>query len=217
MRISHKHKFVYIAITKTGSSTICNTLNEYSDIRFNKSHNQPNMGASELKKKFDMQNWNWEEYFKFTFVRNPWERIVSQWEYRHKQIHKYESEKYNTGRDFPIRCKELLTELNFDFNNFILYLAKNKTTGSSLVCDQRDWSLDDKKDKSLLNFIGKTENLQEDFNTVCDKIGIPEQQLPHRNKTKHKHYTEYYDDETREIVAEKYAKDIEYFGYEFGE
>ena len=227
MRISHKRKFVFIAITKTASSSIRKVISKDNyidlfpgDLEENVS---PHVTASELKKIFIKMNWDWNEYFKFAFVRNPWDRIVSQWAFQLKHIK--EAEYNNTCSDFMLKVKA------GGFKNFIKHLSRFHKTAEHqfretgrfrgdgkgpLYLNQLDWILDE-NGNNLLDFIGKVENLREDFDIICDKIGIPQQQLPHKNPTSHKHYTEYYDDETREIVAEKYAKDIEYFGYKFGE
>ena len=66
-----------------------------------------------------------------------------------------------------------------------------------------------------ISFIGKLENLQKDFNAICANRGMPQQKLSHERKTSHKPYREYYDKEAKQLVAQKYAKDIEYFGYKF--
>ena len=127
MRISHKHKFVYIAITKTGSSTIRSGLDEHSEVTPSHDKESPlhfHVEAFRLKKYFHEQKWDWDEYFKFTIVRNPWPRIVSQWEYKLKTVHKYESKKYDVNEKFAKVTKNLLKRLNFDFNNFVLYLKE---------------------------------------------------------------------------------------------
>lgn len=68
-----------------------------------------------------------------------------------------------------------------------------------------------------VNNIIHTNELQSGFDSLCDSINVPRKQLPLINKTSHKYYTEYYDDEAREIVAKKCARDIEMFNYKFGE
>ena len=192
--ISKKHNFIYIAVPKTGTHTIHNAFLKLDDEaifvegknkdrkdRVNQSLYKHIKGSS-LKVEIE----NYDTYFKFGFVRNPWDVVVS-W------VH-YGGHSMDEGWATPTNLKK-----------FPKYYWDS----------QCEWLF--AGDRCLVDFIGRFENLQEDFNIVCDKIGIPRQELPCRNPTKHKHYTEYYDDETRQIVAEKYAKDIEYFGYEFGE
>ena len=70
-------------------------------------------------------------------------------------------------------------------------------------------------DPKEFDFIGRYENLQQDFDHVCDSIGIPRRILPHANKSRRKPYWKYYNTKTRDIVAEIFREDIEYFGYEF--
>ena len=225
MIISHTHKFLTIAIPKTGSKSIRQSLDatdsNYIDVRpvvndINSPYYQ-HVNADRLKHEFAEKGWNWDEYFKFTFVRNPYSLEVSMYSYMHtiiKQWRNGEGKFANKKLPFAVKRQVELYK-NFiekypTFRDHVLHHTTKKGIKPQLeyICD--------KNGNNLLDFIGKFETLQQDFDTVCDKIGIPRQKLPHENKTNHKHYTEYYDDETRAIVAQKYAKDIEYFDYKFG-
>ena len=186
--IDHNNKFIFIHINKCGG----NTIDEHFTEKF-----QGHTKAFEYKK---LNPNEFDNYFKFTFVRNPWDRVVAFYHYQLKRKWDY----------YPF--DETLSFKKF-VKNWLIQMPK-QTPLNTNPC--YDW-ISDKDDNLLVDFIVRFENLQADFNTICDKIGIDRQKLPHKNKSKHKHYTEYYDDETRKIVGEKYAKDIEYFGYEFGE
>ena len=63
-------------------------------------------------------------------------------------------------------------------------------------------------DKIIIDSYIRFENIQEDFNKVCDEIGIPNKELLHMNKSKHKHYREYYNDELKDIIASRYKIEI---------
>jgi hypothetical protein len=195
--INHKYKFLFIHIPKTSGRSTELCLNrrcgkDDTGTRLNgplQLLRNPHKTLDDYYKIYSKQEL--KSYFKFTIVRNPFDRIVSEYFYSRKRR---------------------LTQSR-DFKTFVVNGEIDTQSYPNHNIPQIDFFVDKKR----IDYIAKFENLQEDFKTICDKIKIPHQELPHHNNTKHKHYTEYYDDETRQIVAEKYAKDIEYFNYEFGE
>lgn len=230
MIISHKHKFIFIHIPKCAGTSVTHSLvhNLYlespnkNEWRFNgvnkelaqifKEHpeegNCDQLNQHEkfysVKQFFIENELDINEYFKFSFVRNPWSRIVSTFAYGKKM-----AEESDPWTDWANHLKDL------DFLNF------TKEYGPEI---QLEWVSEQKISKNDLgepdiglDFIGKNETLQEDFNYICDKIGVHRQKIAHVNKNPHKHYTEHYNNETRDIISKKYAKDIEFFGYKFGE
>jgi hypothetical protein len=201
MIIDDNLKIIFVPQQKTASCSIISALklnpnrehktqinlNKYIRSKTCKNYDGHHVPLFELKNVYPKVYENKSDYFKFGFTRNPWERLVSTWKYAF------------VPKRISQYGKVSFRKFIKDYTDVWLGVEMN-TLDFCNGCD----------------FIGKFENLQEDFNIVCDKIGISRQKLLHINKTKHKHYTEYYDDETIEIVEEKYAKDIEFFKYKFG-
>ena len=193
------YKFIFIHIPKTGGTSIESALcRKEPDHRKHISFSQY---ESELGSGI-------KSYFVFSVVRNPWDRMVSYWKYRQGK------------KQAPIdgKLSDFTDWINFvfslDLNNLTNKVRKKNIPFFRAAIDTQFNFLKNKQGCIGLDVI-KFENLQNDFNKICKKINIDQLSLPHKNKTKHKHYTEYYDDETREIVAKRYKKDIEIFNYSF--
>ncbi len=73
----------------------------------------------------------------------------------------------------------------------------------------------DQQDNPLMDFVGKMEDFQKDYNNICSVIGIKPGKLKRKNRTEHPRYQELYSEEAKKLVAELYKKDIEILGYEF--
>ena len=141
----------------------------------------------------------WEQSYSFSFVRNPWDKVVSQYYFKIKN-----GDKGLT--DHWISFNEWVVEAYGKQNPIYVDRAKS-------FMPQLEWLVDD-AGKVIVDFIGKFENLQADFAKVCTAIGKTVS-LGHTNKTKHLHYSELYNEETKQIIAQVFEQDIAYFGYHF--
>ncbi len=231
MILSHKHKFIYIKTIKTASSSIEIALSEYlgdediitparSDLQQQRPKNRqaqnyqldhpavpkrpffkrllgrperpyhPSIGYYEHMPAWRIKAYIgdeiWNEYYKFSFERNPWDRQVSFYNYK------------NRNKTAPISFEKSLRQKKSFVNNYNLYSIEGDIA---------------------LDFVGKYENLAEDFQKITDIIGLDKEvALPVANVSKTsttKPYRDYYDEKSRQRVGEWYRREIEFFGYEF--
>lgn len=212
MIISHKHKFIFFKTRKTAGTSLQIALSEFcedNDVitgshkfygketeeqgegininNFFTDHPHPEL---EQTKKFLGED-IWNSYFKFAFVRNPYEIVVSRyfWERR--------------GKLKIDDCSK---------DNFKSWIKKELTNKS------HDWLWPYiATDHIELDFIGRYENIQEDTDYICNILNLPKLTLG-KNKSGYRdknHYTEYYDNETKDLVSSFFKKDLDLFNYSF--
>ncbi len=216
MLISYRHKFLFVHIAKTGGTSIRAALNRY---RFRDPYFIPRFVCSKLSALFDhrlgvkiprhakavaaMEMLPRELYnslFKFAFVRNPWDLQVSSY--------------HHILRERPHLIKHI-----DNFEEFLEWKL-DPTRPYHYIIDtsitlQSDYVVD-LHGELIVDFIGRYERLEKDFKEACRQIGIEAPKLPHRRKAGDRRpYQEYYNRRTRELVARRFRRDIEIFGYEF--
>ena len=197
--ISHKHKCIFIHIPRCGGTSI--EIAMCGRNWFNIESSTKHLIASTAKNIYKPY---WNDYFKFSFVRNPWDRMVSLAKYPGTYKLNLNKGKLVGFEDYFQKFPEIEVDGRSKSLSDTFYPIKNSVYLNILNVE--------------LDFIGRFENLNEDFEFIYKSIGDIPPLLTNDSihRSYHGHYTEYYDDETRQIVAEKYAKDIEYFGYKFG-
>ncbi len=144
----------------------------------------------------------WNGLFRFAFVRNPWDLVVSAYHFEKRYVAQSHVKLTEPDRAEAVRrCP--------DFDRFVrIYPLLEPVDMTSMIVDEDG--------ASIVDFVGRFENLQADFAAVCDRIGLHRTGLPHENRSDgRKAYRDYYSEETRDIVARYFKRDIERFGYEF--
>lgn len=190
LRTGNGQPFVFLHINKTAGTSVLRALGIPV-----KQHRT----AREVIDRIGREKW--QSAWKFAFVRNPWDRAVSLYEYRRG---KDRTGIASSGLSFTRWVDRVFTEdPDPRYNN-------NPRSFQS----QCDWLKDERGDIAI-DFIGRFENLASDFSRVAERIA-PGASLQHLNASRRGSYTRYYDPQSRQAVARWFAEDIERFGYDFG-
>lgn len=187
--ISHERKIILIHIPKTGGTSIENMLDMYGKYRHLPYHESRAMYSK-----------YWDKYFKFSFIRNPWDRLVSIYHF-----YKFGNERIN---------RKIKRNLEPTFGEFIMGLKNNPNHPlKMLISPQKDWVYSP-NGELMVDFLGRFENYENDINKIFEIIG-GKAPIRHDRKSVRGNYRDYYTPELVKIVEELCRVDIEFFGYKF--
>lgn len=207
MLLSDSHKFIFVHNYKVAGTSIRHALRSFETPLYERTswlsrqlaklgaHELPDCPdhakASEIRDQFPQR---WQQYFTFGFVRNPWSWQVSLYFFMLENEDHWQH--------------ELIRSMS-GFDEYIEWRVndENKVLQSEFFCDE-EGSL-------ITDHIGRLESIQDDFQSICDNLGI-EANLPRKNSSSHQDYRYYYTEWTRKLVADHFAEDIKRFGYSFG-
>jgi len=202
--INHRFNCIFVHIPKTAG----NSVNRLFGVEWENHKDLARYAAEVPEEKF-------KSYFKFAIVRNPWERILSDYNYQVKKS-RPEASKLFLLKDSGEQ-RNFQEWLEAAFSEPGRYPAESwggeVSPGIHRFSPQVDWITVD--GHVGVDEVIRMEELPEAFSRICGALGLPPLDLPHRNGRFHWHYSRYYDESSRRLVADYYARDIELFGYRF--
>ncbi len=201
--ISFQKRFLFVHIPKTAGNSIQSVLRDYSEDQLVALRKEQDgierFGLRnpkyKIKKHSTLSEYHdalgdeqFRNLYKFTCVRNPWDRMVS--------YYFTPTQNSETG----------------NLKKFRRIISKAVSVADYLRLDDRE-----EDPFANADYIMRFENLADDFRAVCTTLGISPLSLPQYNRSNRDHYSKYYDDELREFVRTRFASEIEWFNYTFEE
>ncbi len=186
--------------------------------------------AKQIQKKIRKNKYN--SYFKFAFVRNPWSKAVSQYKYtiyRRPDLQRILNINNKSTFEEYLHALKRVKFIDSIITNVCKRIPKLKYIESRfnsrlhIQWEKQYKFVVDNEMKLIVDFLGRFENLQNDFNKICKIINVNQCILPHNkhgvyNNNKefmNKHYKEFYNDYTKNLLYSIYKDDVDFFKYDF--
>lgn len=223
MIVSHKYELIFIHLGKTGGDSITHALTDFCDesqndiIKENQNVHKffhKHAKAWEIQEAFLDMNWNYEDYFKFIVIRNPYEILHSDyWFHKFVGLRHYPNDPPEPGiKDYEWFLKCHKTK-DMTFTDYVMDVYGYWDKGFI-----SNWAKD-RRQNIIIDYVCRNENLDQDFDYVCKKVGLPNICLEKVNKTEDVIYRkrpnpqEDFTPELIDFVEKIFAEEIRTYNY----